>query len=137
MRSAPICASSSCCSAWPCRSNLWPPPSSQRIARFPWQVPIDSNHLGSRPHIPRIDEGNRTRNGRHQLIGHVVGVHHFWRGSRFRAKDLRDPELFELRFRHLIDDLENHVPLSRHGCAEQQHYGQVCIPVLPFTSEYF
>jgi len=37
--------------------------------------------------------------------------------------------------RHLVDDFQDHIPLSRHRSSDEQYHGNVCRPILPVSPE--
>src|SRR5207302_803995 len=62
--------------------------SMQRIRRIARKQPVNLDNLHAWPDGLGIDECDRPRNNRHQLVCHVFRIHDFWRGHRFRPEDM-------------------------------------------------
>ena len=104
--------------------------SAQRITWLSRQTAIHPHYLRSGLHILTVDERDRARNGSHQLVRHVIRIDDFGSSGRLCPENFRNPVLFELRFRHLVDDFQDHVPLPGHGGPNQQDDRNVCAPIL-------
>ncbi len=100
------------------------------------QVSVDPYDFQAGPHVVSIDKGDGTGNSRYELILHIIGVDDFRLRSCFRAKNLRDPKLFELRFRHLVDDPQHNIAFPGHRGTDQQDHGKFRIPVLPIAEKH-
>ncbi len=91
----------------------------EAVSLFAGQPAVDLQYLKTLRHNRGIHECDRPRNSRHEFSCHIAGVDDLRPNAGFQTEYFGDPVLPELRLRHAVDSLQNHVALARGWRADQ------------------
>lgn len=98
---------------------------------------VDAENFQTGADVFRVDERDGAGDGSDQFQLHIIRINNLRRRGSLRAENFRDPILFELRLRHLVDDAKHDVAFAGDGGADEKHHGKLGIPVLAFAKKDF